>query len=55
MTSTNKCPRCDADSVELGKIQLPVGTTRKASVSIRLCGKCALIFYEAIEKIPTTL
>lgn len=40
----SKCPRCDADSVELGKIQLPIESIKKASVSIKLCGKCTLVY-----------
>lgn len=49
----SKCPRCDSDSIEIGEIQLQIGKTRKAPVSIKLCGKCMLVFYESVEKITS--
>ncbi len=45
-----KCPRCKGDCIELGELYLPVGKTRKEPVSVALCGKCSLVFYERIEK-----
>lgn len=46
----SKCPRCEADSIKLGEINLPVGETRKEAVGVQQCSKCRLVFYERIEK-----
>lgn len=47
-----KCPRCGGSSAGYGVVLIPVGTTRKARVSVNVCGRCGLVFYEL--KQPST-
>jgi hypothetical protein len=46
------CPRCEKDTgVEIGEMNLKIGTTREQPVSICLCGGCGLIYFEKIKKV----
>jgi len=41
-----KCPRCGSSSANYGVVLLPVGETRKVRVSVNVCSKCNLVYYE---------
>jgi len=45
-----KCPRCKGESVELGSPLIDIGKTRRMRVSLKLCPKCCLLFYEGSAK-----
>ncbi len=41
-----KCPRCNADAVELGRRPYQVGKTRKILAITSVCSSCDLVFAE---------
>jgi len=45
-----KCPRCGAESVEIGTPTIMVGKTRQMRVRVRECPKCLLVFYEGMTQ-----
>jgi len=43
---SGKCPRCSSAGVSYGSILLGIGKTRRLAVTLYVCGKCELVFYE---------
>ncbi|WXG47533.1 MAG: hypothetical protein WED05_12880 [Candidatus Atabeyarchaeum deiterrae] len=40
------CPRCKAESADLGPTVLPLGRTRGMKTTTYSCPKCGLVFFE---------
>lgn len=43
---SSKCPRCGSTGVDYGNVLIGVGKTRKLAVTLYVCGRCELVFYE---------
>jgi hypothetical protein len=46
----SECPRCGGKSINLGRVNVPIGRTRQKRVAVNECVDCKLVFYETFEE-----